>query len=112
MHERGILHGDICASNVLCSDQGVVKLLFPSITIARADIPRHQEARRVSPNWQAPEVINGSAYSHEVDIWGLGCFAYELATGEPPFAKMANWSKLLDHISKKEVPMIPDTWST
>ena len=112
MHERGIVHGDVCANNVLCSDEGAVKLVNLSTAISIADVPGYQAARRVHANWQAPEVIEGSAYRREVDIWALGCFAYELATGRPPFAKMANWTKLLDHISKKEVPSIPGRWST
>ena len=36
-------------------------------------------------NWVAPEIINGVAYSKEIDIWSYGCFAHELACGEPPF---------------------------
>jgi len=34
----------------------------------------------------APELILGkSSYDARVDIWSLGIFALELATGEPPY---------------------------
>lgn len=37
--------------------------------------------------WKSPEIIKGIPYSKEVDVWAFGCFAYELATGHPPFLK-------------------------
>ena len=33
----------------------------------------------------SPEIIKGEHYSKEVDVWSFGCFAYELATGQPLF---------------------------
>ena len=35
--------------------------------------------------WLAPEILYGRAYTKKVDVYSLGCFAYELATGKPPF---------------------------
>jgi len=32
-----------------------------------------------------PEVIKRNKYSFAFDIWNLGCFAFELMTGNPPF---------------------------
>jgi protein-serine/threonine kinase len=38
--------------------------------------------------YMAPEVIKnqatGDTYSSKVDVWSLGIFAYELASGKPP----------------------------
>ena len=33
----------------------------------------------------SPEVLQGKKYSKEIDVWSFGCYAYELATGNPPF---------------------------
>ena len=39
-------------------------------------------------NWMAPELIKGKKkYGSSVDIWSYGIYAYELANGEPPFAR-------------------------
>lgn len=35
--------------------------------------------------YRAPEVILGSGYSFPVDMWSLGCIAFELATGDMLF---------------------------
>ena len=38
-----------------------------------------------TPSWVCPEITRRTPYAKEVDIWAFGCFAYELAQGEPPF---------------------------
>ena len=52
----------------------------------------HKGQRRHSvcgtPNYLAPEVINGQAYnghSYEVDIWAFGIIIYVMLIGRPPF---------------------------
>ena len=41
MHSRDIVHGDVCAANVLCNDKGAVKLINPSTSIALADVSNY-----------------------------------------------------------------------
>ena len=56
----------------------------------------------------APEIVHGSAYSKEVDIWSLGIFAYELATGGPPQYDREN---IISDIQTMEIPLLPSKWS-
>ena len=44
-------------------------------------------------------------------MWAFGCFAYELATGNPPFANIKKRCDLLDAIVNKPVPRISERWS-
>ncbi|KAG4306348.1 hypothetical protein PORY_000336 [Pneumocystis oryctolagi] len=50
-----------------------------------------------SPDYMAPEVLNGHDYDFTVDYWSLGCILFECLTGYPPFSgKNMNetWSNL------------------
>ena len=38
-----------------------------------------------TPNYLAPEIIEGKGHSYEVDIWSLGVIMYALLYGRPPF---------------------------
>lgn len=54
--------------------------------------------------YMAPEVIKGEEYDFSVDWWSLGCVAYDILTGSPPFTGHTN-DKIMDKIvhSKKHL---------
>ena len=38
-----------------------------------------------TPVYMAPEILQGKAYDHKVDVWSLGTVFYEMLTGFTPF---------------------------
>ena len=40
--------------------------------------------------YRAPEVIVGMAYTEKIDIWSVGCQAFELVTGDLLFKPKAD----------------------
>lgn len=52
--------------------------------------------------YMAPEVIKGEEYAYNVDWWSLGCVAFDMLTGLPPFTGATN-DKIMDKVlqSKK-----------
>ncbi|TTB56405.1 Cyclin-dependent kinase 16 [Bagarius yarrelli] len=63
-------------------------LLFVSKGLARAkSIPTKTYSNEVVTLWyRPPDILLGSTdYSTQIDMWGVGCIFYEMATGRPLF---------------------------
>jgi CheY-like chemotaxis protein len=90
-HEAGIVHRDLKPANVfLARENGkeVVKLLdfgiaWPSPALgARAE----PEVIAGTPEFMSPEHFDGASLDLLADVWSLAVVAYQLFTGELPFA--------------------------
>ncbi|MEE9412929.1 MAG: serine/threonine-protein kinase [Methylococcales bacterium] len=86
LHEHGIVHRDIKSNNIKIDADGQVKLLdfgiakdavSPSLTVSDACVG--------TPQYLAPEQIQGKAADPRSDIWALGVVLYEMCTGQLPF---------------------------
>jgi tetratricopeptide (TPR) repeat protein/tRNA A-37 threonylcarbamoyl transferase component Bud32 len=107
-HERGVVHRDIKPDNVLLSggtavvtDFGIAK----AISAARAS----QEGSTLTqlgtsigtPAYMSPEQAAGDpSVDHRADIYSLGCMAYELLTGQPPFHGKSPARTLAAHMTE------------
>ena len=61
-----------------------------------------------TPDYLAPEVLNGDGHSFQVDWWTLGILTYEMIVGQVPFyAGQRNYEKMFEQIKKRPV-MFPD----
>jgi len=87
IHSRTILHGDIKTENMYLVrnnvQRRVVKLL--DFGLARADLGR-SEGVDGTPEYIAPERIDGAPASQASDIYALGIVFFELLTARLPFA--------------------------
>lgn len=92
MHERGYLHNDIRAPNVMVTSSPAKKhsplaklgdytLVTPCNEKGIASAAANISSRTIS----APESIHNGELSTRTDIWGLGILMYRLWTGEHPF---------------------------
>ena len=86
IHSRQILHGDIKSENVFlvrtALQRRLVKLL--DFGLARPDLGR-EGGLDGTPEYLAPERIDGAPASQASDIYALGIFFFELLTGRLPF---------------------------
>ena len=95
----------------MCDRTGEIKIADLGFSVFLSEQQAYRKTKRGTPNWVSPEIAQGIQYSKEVDVWAFGCFAYELATGAPPFANIKKRSDLLDAIVNKPVPRINERWS-
>jgi CheY-like chemotaxis protein len=103
-HEAGIAVGDISGSTVLVAGN---RLVLGRLSLSQ--VPAF------GPHGQilAPEVVRGDvegsdpAAAEAIDLYGLGCIAIELATGDPPFAD-ADRSRELEGHAHHPPPRLAD----
>jgi TolB-like protein/tRNA A-37 threonylcarbamoyl transferase component Bud32 len=116
-HKHGIVHRDIKPDNVLLSsgaavvtDFGIAKALAAS---KRADGPEDQSVTLTQTGmsigtaaYMSPEQAAGDpAVDHRADIYSLGCMAYELLAGKPPFVRESMQRVLAAHLTEKPRPI-------
>ncbi len=111
-HARGVVHRDVKPENVLLdSVTGAARLT--DFGIARlVDGPRRTRATRIvgTPDYLAPEVIEGCPPGPPVDVYALGTLIFELLTGWTPFGGGHPGAVLRRHVTETvpDVPGMPE----
>jgi eukaryotic-like serine/threonine-protein kinase len=102
-HAAGIIHRDIKPANLIVTAAGEVKIC--DFGVARMlDPPGNTSLTGPatawgSPNYMAPEQINGDPIDRRTDLYALGCTMYAMLTGAPPFTRGGTFGVLHQHIT-------------
>ncbi|GII75209.1 hypothetical protein Sru01_01910 [Sphaerisporangium rufum] len=83
-HQRGIVHRDVTAENVLLTLEGP-KLLDFGIAAFVGEQVDQRLADYGTPPYVAPERLTGAAAHPAVDVYALGVLIFEMLTGAPPY---------------------------
>ena len=90
-HENLVVHRDLKPSNIFVTDSGAVKLLDFGIAklmeddgAESADITR-EAGVVLTPQYAAPEQVNGGPVSTATDVYGLGLVLFGLLGGSRPY---------------------------
>ena len=101
-HALGLVHRDVKPGNVLLSrnrdhaylsDFGIVKQsTMTALTRTGGFVG--------TPEYAAPEQIEGQKVDARTDVYGLGCMVFECLTGQTPFQGESEMSLLYAHLQK------------
>ena len=96
-HGEGVTHRDLKPENTflvhLPGEPSAIKLLdfgLAKLAAGHADADRRAERTQSgaaigTPMYMSPEQMRGPDVDHRTDIYALGCVAYEMVLGQPPF---------------------------
>jgi serine/threonine protein kinase len=109
-HRIGVVHRDIKPANVMLDpdsgrylvlDFGISAVLSAPDAAAEHGAALTSEHVRIgTPRYMSPEQASGLEVTGKSDVYSLGCLAYELLTGEPPFKTANSMEMLASHVLK------------
>ncbi|MEY9875483.1 serine/threonine protein kinase [Streptacidiphilus sp. MAP12-33] len=114
-HAQGVIHRDVKPENILLDQAsgpgpgGAPRAKLSDFGIARlVDAPRRTRATRIigTPDYLAPEIIEGLEPRAAVDIYALATVLYELLAGFTPFGGGHTGAVLRRHVTES-VPALP-----
>ncbi|MFJ5263500.1 serine/threonine-protein kinase [Streptomyces sp. NPDC088387] len=113
-HAAGVVHRDVKPENVLLDMQGPLgpggshRALLTDFGVAKLiDTPRRTRATKIigTPDYLAPEIVEGLPPRAAVDIYALATVLYELLAGFTPFGGGHPGAVLRRHVTETVVPL-------
>jgi serine/threonine protein kinase len=97
MHQHGIVHRDLKPQNVMICCDGSIRIMDFGIArdAASRRLTRSDAAPAMgTPDYMAPEQVEGRSGDARTDIYNLGALLYEMAAGVTPFQDENPWAAL------------------
>ena len=111
-HERGLVHRDVKPANILISGTGDHEQVYLTDFGLTKRLGSIGALTRTggwvgTPDYVAPEQIQGRNVDRRADVYSLGCVLFEMLTGRVAYAKDSDMAKLWAHVT--DPPPLPRT---
>ena len=109
-HEAGIVHRDLKPENLVFPDATVQPSAIKIVDFGVARMTESDSSKLTgknilgTPEYVAPEIIEGNTADGRADVYSLGVVAYQMLTGTTPFKGPTVGAILLQHLSKTPAP--------
>ncbi|MEY2534364.1 MAG: eukaryotic-like serine/threonine-protein kinase, partial [bacterium] len=109
-HARGLVHRDVKPANILLGPDGEHEHVYVSDFGLAKQVKAPADLTRAgavvgTPDYIAPEQVQGQALDGRADVYALGCVAYEMLTGHVAYRKPTEMAKLWAHVA--DPPPLP-----
>lgn len=116
-HDRGVVHGDVKASNVLMTPQGLTKVVDFGLATRFSGEELTEATTQSQPSWteagalrgtlpyMTPEQLRGERADARSDLWALGVVLYEMAAGVRPFQGQTAFELSSGILSQEPAPL-------
>ena len=124
-HRHGIVHRDLKPGNVILTRSGVKLLDFGlaklQMGLATSPLARPLDSKTVlagsepltldgmvvgTPEFMAPEQLEGRETDARCDLWALGCVLFQMITGQRPYAR-ENLASVITAVMSSD-PLVPE----
>lgn len=108
-HDVGVIHRDVKPPNIMLTKRAgrsdCVKIVDFGVAAMLAEQGEDQQLMVGTPHYMAPEQTSSRRFDHRLDIYALGCTAYRMLTGRPPFLADTLAALLRKHREARPTPI-------
>lgn len=109
IHKNGIIHRDLKPQNIfICESQAKIGDFGVSGVLKSGS---YLSSKSGTFAYMAPEMLNSNKYTNAVDVWSLGCIAYEMCELKMPFNGSDPPMVLIQNISEAKYSPISNKYS-
>src|SRR4051794_22680281 len=108
-HDAGLVHRDVKPANIMVTGEGKNEHIYLTDFGLTKRLGTAESLTRTggwvgTPDYVAPEQIQGGKIDGRADIYSLGCVLYEMLTGSVAFPRDNDVAKLWAHVSDPPPP--------